>query len=161
MTTSLQILKRLYEANSVGLADHELAVLCPKICISTVRGTRKDLERNKLCRRTDIMKQTVTGCYGSVYVITDLGKQYIDNGRSLPSKQVPITDISLLRSIIRKLNKGYGFQCSQIQGEDNYFAGFFNDKSIQCRECDAPLFAEEEVGIGATPEEAILKALAK
>jgi hypothetical protein len=57
------------------------------------------------------------------------------------------------------MNQGYGFQCSQLQGESNYFAGFFNDQSIKCRECDAPLFSEEQVGIGATPEEAILKAL--
>lgn len=157
--TTRKILHRLYEAGDIGLADHELAALCPTICTSTVRGGRKDLERNALCVRTGRTKQTSTGCYGYVYKITALGKQYIDTGRQLPGKQLPTTDDSLLRQIIKKIRQGNDFQCGTIEGEHKYYAGFSNGQSKRCNECDAPLLFQENLGIGITLEDAILRAL--
>lgn len=159
MSIARQVLQRLYEATNVGLADHELATLCPAICSATVRGARKDLERNDLCSRTGRTSRTPTGCYGAVYVITSLGRQYIESGRELPPKQFPDTDDSILRRIAQKIKQGYDFQCGRIEGEKKYYAGFFDNTAKRCEICGAPSLEQDILGISDSIETAILKAL--
>jgi hypothetical protein len=155
----LNILRALYQANDDGLTDHELATLL-HVSKNQLPTRRRDLELVGLCRKTGKHRQTDGGVSAVVHVITPLGREYVDCGKSIPNR--PQTDevFEPLEEVLWLIEHGYDFQCSRVEGEDRYFALIARNLPA-CPQCQGPMFFSDQCSFGDTPNAAIEAALAR
>jgi hypothetical protein len=151
------LLQLLDEAGDAGLTDAELAERA-RANKNHVPTRRRDLELNGLYRKTGDRRPTDTGTTAIVHVVTEKGRQWAREGKTVPPRPQGLYDPGLFRRVTEYVAKGYDFVCSPVAGESRFMAALVNSGQ-NCNGCGAPTILDNACGYGDTPSGAVEEAL--